>query len=215
MKKTLVLLALFAFTGIVSAQTQKGSVLLGATTNITGGFSDFGLLQGLMPSNQLSIGFGKTTQSYDGEKYTSKWNAINISPTAGYFVADGFMVGASLGFLSFGSKSEGADEENRVNIFSASPMLRYYFKQSGKVRPYAEARGGFMNVSSNDDGDDSNSATLYGAKVGGAIFIGDRTSLDLFLDYNGTSSKDDYFEGTIKTTTSVFGVGVGFSYFLK
>ena len=94
-------------------------------------------------------------------------------------------------------------------------MLRYYFKQSGKVRPYAEARGGFMNVSSNDDGDDSNSATLYGAKVGGAIFIGDRTSLDLFLDYSGTSSKDEGFEGTIKTTTSVFGVGVGFSYFLK
>ncbi|MFN0174016.1 MAG: outer membrane beta-barrel protein [Saprospiraceae bacterium] len=215
MKKTLVLLALFAFTGMASAQTQKGSVLLGATTNITGGFSDFGLVQGLMPSNQLAIGFGKTTQKYDGEEYTSKWNAINISPMAGYFVSDGFMLGASIGFLTVGSKDEGDDDDSRVNIFSASPMLRYYFKQSGKVRPYAEARGGFLSISTNEDNDDSETATLYGAKVGGAIFIGDRTSLDLFLDYSGTSSSDEVFEGTVKTTTSVFGVGVGFSYFLK
>jgi len=130
-------------------------------------------------------------------------------------VADGFMLGASIGFLSLGSKEEGDDDESRVNIFSASPMLRYYFKQTGKVRPYAEARGGFLTINTNGDDDDSNSATLYGGKVGGAIFIGDRTSLDLFVDYSGTSSKDDFFEGTIKTTTSVFGVGVGFSYFLK
>ncbi len=133
----------------------------------------------------------------------------------GYFVADGFMLGASIGFLSLGSKEEGDDDESRVNIFSASPMLRYYFKQTGKVRPYAEARGGFLTINTNGDDDDSNSATLYGGKVGGAIFIGDRTSLDFFVDYSGTSSKDDFFEGTIKTTTSVFGVGVGFSYFLK
>lgn len=215
MKKAVMFLFAFACAGAIFAQTQKGSVYLGATTNLTGGFGEVSLISGTMPPNQVAIGFGRTTQTYDGDKYTSKWNAVNISPMAGYFVADGFMVGAGLGFLTIGSKDDGDDEEFRVNIFSAAPMLRYYFKQDGKVRPYVEARGGFMNISTSDDDDDPYKVTLYGGKVGGAIFIGDRTSLDLFVDYTGTSNKSDGFVGEMKTTTSVFGVGAGFSYFLK
>lgn len=215
MKKSILVLALFAMIGALSAQTQKGSVFLGATTNLSGGFADANLLQGIMPSNQLSIGFGKTVEKYGNEKYTSSWNAINISPTGGYFVANGLMLGASAGLMLLGSKDEGDTEENRATILAITPMVRYYFKQSGKMRPYAEVRGGILNVSYNDETDPYD-ATLFGGKVGGAIFIGDRTSLDIFIDYNSSSSKDQNdFVGDIKTTSSVFGVGAGFSYFLK
>ncbi|MDO8367506.1 MAG: outer membrane beta-barrel protein [Saprospiraceae bacterium] len=221
MKKTFTLLALLFSASISFAQTTKGSIFLGASTNLTGGFGDFSHLFGILPANQLAIGFGKSTKTFEfkDDIHITKWNSVNVQPMAGYFVADGFMIGAGIGFLTHGYKEETNADEFRTYIFSAAPMVRYYLKQSGKLRPYLEVRGGFMSVSTNKDLEllyleTPYSATLYGGKLGGAIFIGDRTSLDLFADFTGTFRRDEFVEFS-KTTTSSFGIGAGLSYFLK
>jgi outer membrane protein len=195
---TFLLLALCAFAA--DAQTQKGSFMLGGTTNIFGGF-------GGGVSNQASIGFGKEKSKLGSAETSYKYTLINVSPNVGYFVADGFLVGISVGILNFNTDLEFFGDELDFTVSTVTPMLRYYFNNAAKTRPYGEIRGGIVSVNS---GGDSESASILGAKAGAAIFLNEKVSLDLFLDFSSTSDKED----GVKFAQNIFGFGVGFNVFL-
>lgn len=200
MKNLFSLIFIFALASSLAAQTQKGSVMLGGSTNIFGGFG------GGVPS-QATIGFGKEKTELGGEEDSYKYTIINFSPNMGYFVSDGFMVGLNLGILSFNSDIEFFGEELDLTVTTITPMLRYYFNNTAKTRPFGEVRGGIVSVSS---GGDSESATILGAKAGAAVFLNEKVSLDFFLDYTSTFDKED----DIKSAQNIFGFGLGFNFFL-
>lgn len=77
MKNLCALLLLLAFAANLSAQIQKGTVLLGGT-----------------------VGFNNVSE--EGEGLTS----VNVSPNAGFFLSDRFAVGTSLDFVLVASDGE-------------------------------------------------------------------------------------------------------------
>jgi hypothetical protein len=221
MKKQLFIIsALLIWASVVTAQPQKGNVLIGTSANINGGYGlgAFGLFSSF--PNQVGIGFGSIKSSTNGQDDDEKikYSTFNVSPNIGYFITNDFMLGANVGLLNIKAKLE--DEEAEIaNIISFTPMLRYYIPAgSTKLLPYLEARGGIAQSKYGDDDDDKQNATLFGGKIGGAIFLKSQVSLDLFLDYTNATVKEEYdFGGTTrkdKTVDSSFGFGLGLSVFL-
>lgn len=211
MKKifTLLCLALLASTAI--AQTQKGSVMLGTSAN-----AGLGTLLSLFAENRpgannAGVGFG--TEKYDGEKVSSS-TTFGLAPNVGYFVANNLMVGLNFSISTTSNKDEGDDESYGNTLTSFQPMLRYYFMTT-KVRPYGEMRGGILNFKDKEE-DEGDSATVFGLKGGAAIFLNEKVSLDLFLDYTmGFNNEEDDFTGEeIKNTSTLVSFGAGFSIFL-
>jgi hypothetical protein len=201
MKNLFSLISIFALASSLAAQTQKGNVMLGGSTNIFGGYG------GGVPS-QATIGFGEEKTESGGFEDSYMYTVINFSPNMGYFVSDGFMIGLNLGILSFNSDLEFFGEElDLTTVTTITPMLRYYFNNTAKTRPFGEVRGGIFSVSS---GGDSDSATILGAKAGAAVFLNQKVSLDFFLDYSSTFDKED----DVKSAQNVFGFGLGFNLFL-
>jgi hypothetical protein len=211
MKKILTLPLLALLVSAAIAQTQKGSFMLGTSAGTGVGTVIALFTENNSSANNTSVGFG--TEKFDGEKVSSS-TTIGLSPNVGYFVADGLMIGLNFSIFSTSNKDEGDDERYGSTLTTFQPMLRYYFTTT-KVRPYGEVRGGILNFKDKEE-DEGDSATLFGLKGGAAIFLNEKVSLDLFLDYNmGFNNEEDEFTGEeIKNTSSLVSFGAGFSIFL-
>lgn len=194
------LICLFALLATVAnAQTSKGSWLLGSTVglsmgaplNVTGPAAD----------NHAGVNFLNTTLKSGSVKTNLNSTILSIAPGAGYFVGDGLMVGlnVNLANVSF--------EGQHSTYFSFTPQLRYYFMQTGKVRPFGEARGGLLFVS--EPNNTNYTTNLFGFRGGVAVFVNDKVGLDILLDYTRGSHG-----GNDSVTNSAFGVGFGFDIFL-
>ena len=193
------------------AQTQKGSFMLGTTTNLVGVFS------GTQP-NQTSIGFGKNKV---GDNLEEKYTNFNLSFNAGFFAADGLLLGVNLGGWNSHTTLSLKDEEGKVVSESKDqwtdveimPVGRYYLNRDQKLQFFGELRGG-LQVQKVNDGD-ATAGAIFGAKAGGAYFLNQKVSLDFFFDYSGAFSEQNNTGGT---TTQEFdsgiGLGIGFSFFL-
>ena len=196
------------------SQIEKGMVLIGNTTNFLGNFNTLGA-QGF--SNNAGLMFGKQKVKYEGSSFNfeSETNitSFNLSPTAGVFASDNILVGASVGFWIYRLKDED-DDKDGVTVTSFAPFVRGYFKTEGKALPFAEVKGGLLNVKQVDSDDPADNLSFFSAKIGGSFFVGKRTSIDLFLDYNYSRSKDEEGSETATNTISFFGAGVGLSIYL-
>ena len=202
-----ILFTYIILTSAIQAQTEKGNYMLGGSTNIIGGYA------GALP-NQLSLGFGKNKSGSLETTYTN----FNLSSNGGYFVGNGLLVGCNIGMFYGNYKETNTtpvpDEVNEYHFtnFSVAPLVRYYINQGSKTQYFAEARLG-LAIQKFDE-EDSDDIALVGAKVGAAIFLSKKVSLDLFFDFSGGRSK---FEEN-GTTTTVFdsdmGFGLGFDIFL-
>jgi hypothetical protein len=211
MKKILTLLWLASLASAAIAQTQKGSVMLGTSANAGLGTLLSLLAENRPGANNTSVGFG--TEKYDGEKVSTS-TTFGLAPNVGYFVANNLMLGVNFSISTTSNKDEGDDESYGNTLTTFQPMLRYYFN-SAKVRPYGELRGGILNFKGRQE-DEGDSATVFGLKGGAAIFLNEKVSLDLFLDYTmGFNNEEDEFTGEeIKNTSSLVSFGAGFSIFL-
>jgi outer membrane protein len=199
----------------LQAQTEKGSWLIGSTTQLTGGLSGVG------------IGFGTITQrsSFTNDEDKVNTFSFNINPVAGYFVAKDFAVGLSVNY-GYGRSTfdQGADEKSIFSAFGVSPFARYYFSSGAKFRPFAALSGSFtrsnttLTLGANDDSDRSYNIYGFDLGAGGAFFLSNKVSLDLFVNYgfrSGTSETSILGRNvSLKDTQSNLGIGVGFSIFL-
>lgn len=214
MKSKIVFLMVFVWTSVFAqGQLQKGMVMLGGTSNIVGNLSVFSIGNS---TNNVGFQFGKTKTKYEStgfdDEYETKVTAFNFNPNVGIMATNNLMVGMSVGVFSM-KIGEGEDEE-KFTVTSFNPFVRGYFKNEGKILPYLEARGGITSIKYGDDDEDKESAPFFGGKLGGAIFLNSKVSLDLFVDYLYSKDKEEDGSTKITNTSSSFGFGLGFSVFL-
>jgi hypothetical protein len=197
----------------VSAQTQRGTWLLGTSSQLTGGFGGYGWAGDNPTDNQVSLGFfTRNIQNPDGSNNRSSAIVVNAAPSVGYFVADGLLVGGSVGLFHFSDN----DFIGGITAVSATPAVRFYLPGSRRLRWYGEGRGGATYRWSTLGDEDGGSETrpLWGGKLGAAWLVSPKTSLDFFLDYTGTRFHEEVVGNRYTVTESTFGLGVGLNFFL-
>ncbi|MDV3951396.1 hypothetical protein CMT77_04110 [Elizabethkingia anophelis] len=196
MKKNL-LIGAFALLGFAaSAQTEKGSWVVGGSTSI--GF------------NNVSTKVKSDNTTFDGPKV----NTFTIAPSAGYFVIDKLSVGLDLAYTNATTKYDGA--KTTSNAFAILPTATYYFTDNSVIKPYLGAGIGYAsNTEKEEYRGKSNEYTVDGfawkVKGGFAYFFTPSIAADLGLSYSQFSNKDN----GVRTNVNTFGVGVGLSVFFK
>lgn len=133
-----------------------------------------------------------------------------VEPQGAYFFTNSWMAGlrAPMSFKS---------NEYKIAVV---PFVRYYVPIKGHVRPFFELNFGhdwrvIINVS--DTPNNLDNSWLYGARAGGAFFLNQHVSIDLFLYYTGQNSR--YKNGATGEVgepllKQYFGVGAGFQIYL-
>jgi hypothetical protein len=123
--------------GFVNAQTDKGRILLGAS-------SDFGL--SFTGYDFIHFGYSSSKFKPDGSSYvednSSKRTSMSLLPKFGYFVADNLALGLD---FTFGlSKYNGSNSNTKSisRLLSTGPFVRYYIPTS-KVLPFVEVNSSF------------------------------------------------------------------------
>ena len=196
MKKNL-LIGAFALLGFAaSAQTEKGSWVVGGSTSI--GF------------NNVSTKVKSDNTTFDGPKV----NTFTIAPSAGYFVIDKLSVGLDLAYTNATTKYDGA--KTTSNTFAILPTATYYFTDNTVIKPYLGAGIGYAsNTEKEEYRGKSNKYTVDGfawkVKGGFAYFFTPSIAADLGLSYSQFSNKNN----GVRTNVNTFGVGVGLSVFFK
>lgn len=127
-----------------------------------------------------------------------------VEPQTGYFFNQSWLVGLRTP-LSFKS--------NEYEI-GALPFVRFYFPVQGNIIPFVEANGGYnlrVIIGLDDEPNVNENSWVFGARGGGAFFLNDRASIDLFLFYTGESAT---FDGSDPLLKQFAGVGAGFVVYL-
>ncbi|MFN8247249.1 MAG: outer membrane beta-barrel protein [Ferruginibacter sp.] len=168
MKKSLLVMAMICLVFTASnAQTSKGSWLVGG---------------GISFSSSKTGDFKQTDFAF--------------TPGAGYFFANNFAAGATVGFAS--SKEEG---EDAATLFSFNPFLRYYFVELGpKAKLFGNGSFGFGSAKISGE---SESFTAWEISAGPAIFLNPHVALEIAVAYGSTKFKD------ADDATNTFGAKVG------
>lgn len=175
MKKTILLstLLILGFTGITHAQLQQGNLMLG---------SDIG--SGLV-SNTSSGLFGLNFGLNEGAGYN-----VGISPKAGYFIKDNFMLGAvvNLGFAK-SAKTNGFSTQSTT--YGIQALTRYYLSPGERGvdnllkegRFFMEATAGVAGVNVKNGA--TTNGFAFGVGPGYSYFVSDNVALETTLKYNG------------------------------
>ncbi len=224
MKKVLMMSA-FALIGIMNAQTEKGSWVVGGTTTL--GFSS--------QSSKTKYNGNST----DGPKQST----FVISPSVGYFVANKIAVGLDLALLSQTVKNESTgsytiSSKATQTTISVLPTATYFFKSDSKLIPYLGAGVGYASSKTkytysgyegNESQEDTTDGFAWKAKGGVMYLITPSIGLDLGVSFSQVSGNTDYPNyvynewgmieqvGTykVKNIENTFGFVAGFSFFFK
>jgi hypothetical protein len=132
MKKSTLLLACFALTSTLFAQTEKGSRLIGVG------------IGSLSYTNSDS----KTSYSNTATVYNSEGNSFSISvnPNIAWFIQDNLALGGGLSLSFYKSESNSSNTSSSTTSNSKStqpsvyisPFARYYFSGSKTGKPFAQ-----------------------------------------------------------------------------
>ena len=135
MKKTVIgLCLLLVLTGLALPQNKMGTWFLGTSIG-SAGYSFSHSESGSDSNTNLSI--------YDSNSYN-----FSIYPSIGYYLQDGFVLGAYLSLGYYGAKSDSSYNYNTSTsiskykqlYISVGPFVRFYLGQEGgKGRPYVHA----------------------------------------------------------------------------
>lgn len=205
MKKLLLVAAMAVFAG-ANAQMQKGSWVVGASTNL--GFNSV--------NTNSKATFGGVTVEEDATV-----NTFNVNPSVGYFVMDNLAVGLDFGYTNASQKED--DYKFITSMVSVMPNATYYFYNEGNFIPYLGAGAGYAAVTYKEKESGSSYSETYDGFAwkgkGGVVYlINKNLGLDLGLSYTQFNNKEtDTVMGstvTQKNKVGTFGVNVGFSIFL-
>lgn len=209
MKKGILLILFMALLVTGHAQTEKGNYLLGFGTAI--GIGENEGLMGLAFSNS-TIKDGNATVS------ETKLTSLFITTKTGYFVADNLATGLDLaGSFSSGSSSVASfDLESQNSFIGIGPFVRYYFP-TGKILPFAEVNTIFGNRKQSTTGqgvdvENKYAVSNFGGGLGLAFLIGEKSSLDLGLNFNSTNLNQKGTE--IKNSQNTLGLRLSFTIYL-
>lgn len=228
MKKQIltVMSAILALT--VTAQTSKGDKMVGAS-----------LVYGYYSNNDNTTSYSNTATVYN-----SKTNSfyISLAPNVAWFLADNLAVGGVLGLNYSHSKTKSSNTGSPATSESTSsypgisigPMVRYYFGNSDKAKPFVQVDGsiGFYpyKTTSSSSGGSSSETTgkpkgTYnaGLSFGYEQFVSDHVGLYISLGVNYMSDKITYdykptpgtgYSYTITNKKILVPINVGFQFHL-
>lgn len=123
-------------------------------------------------------------------------NEFNLGLGAGYFVIDGLAIGLGIQYASSSTVVKYADEdifgddyESSENELIISPLVRYYFGESGVWTSfdYAIATISMDDSDGSYDDDEFPKRSAMNLKVGYAISLNDYVSLNPMIGYNLTT----------------------------
>ena len=183
MKKIKIIIAVaLLFTVNANAQITKGNWMVGGTLNLSSAES--------------------TSISNDIE-YKTKGSGFSVNPNLGYFIADKFCIGTSVGF--YFSNPEG-DNNNSTGI-TVGPFARYYFLNTEKtVNIFANVGYGYSS-SKTENGYKSHSIG-YLFSAGPVIYFNSSVGLEMSLNYRTSKNNLD-------SKYSQLFLGVAFQIHLK
>lgn len=167
------------------------------------------------------------TQSYDGisqiqkgqwiiggdagfsyfKYYTTKTSSFSLSPTGGYFILNQLAVGLRPSYVAEFNTTQ-AGGKSRESLISVTPFIRYYFlSYERKLNFFADGGfgyswGKFKNYSNPDF---KYHSKIISFKAGPAIFLNERTALEITLGYNHS------IRGSLGDTLGIssFQIGLG------
>lgn len=187
-------ISLFFSIGLLNAQTQKGTIYIGASAGLG---SAFGETSG--ESNTIAFGVS-SNNGVNGNKKT----AFGLSPHIGYFIENNLMAGLNLNVYS----SSNDMPSNTENLMRLGPALRWYGGE-GKFRATMEAS---VLVGASKNGNTKYSHLGFSGGPGIAWLLNERMSLDLqaLAEYDSSKLKnqDEHF------AAHRFGFRVGIGVFL-
>ena len=159
--------------GLTNAQINEGTYMLG---------SDLG--SGLVSSSNSGL-FGFNFGLNDGVGYN-----LGLSPKAGYFIRDNFLIGAIVN-LGFTKSPENNGISTKTTVYGVQALTRYYLSLRESEVDNFLSRGTFflennfglsgINVS---DGPTTNGFS-FGFGPGYAYFVSPNVALETSLKYNG------------------------------
>jgi len=205
--------------GFLSAQTGKGKILTGLSSNISLGSG----------SDLMQLGYSsvKTKSDADGFEETDPATMLsfNLSPKIGYFVAENFAIGLDLNFGLLSTK-DGEDEyEHKIiqSALSIGPFVRYYIPTE-KVLPFFELGAAYGtgttkfdytdNTNLEDDEYKSSVMSLRGG-VGLAAPLGEKVMFDVLAGYSSMTIKDiEDNPSNERTIMGTVGLKLGFTVLL-
>ena len=235
MKKLFTILCIVVLTFSLSAQTEKGTFLIGLNTGLGYTSTNITDIEGMGGSS-----WGDT---YD-EQSSSTFN-LNLTDFSGllesvkfrYFVADNFAVGLDLIYTSYGYKQDFVEDYN-VNVsndlhetttrFTIQPGVRYYIPIAGGSffgqLSYAIGSETYsLELSEQDDPDDQITAySALGFGVGYSMLINDNISIEPLLGYSmltqtqvdgGMSSTGAVADYVVKQSQLSLSIGVTMSLY--
>jgi outer membrane protein len=183
--------------GSLFAQIEQGKFFINAQSNISFSSMD------------------RELKSDGDDQDLGKIKKFEFSPSLGYFVGDGLLVGLAVPFSS--EKNEDGDGDYiKTNQIGFMPFARYYFNNGGsKTKPYFH--GGFGIGSATQKDNDSNEADyrLSSYELGGglAIFFHKNIAVDLGLGYSSSTMKPkDDNDNDAKLVTNGLSFKVGFTF---
>lgn len=139
---------------------------------------------------------GNLGYSFEGDAFS-----INLSPRAGYFVADGLAIGAQLALGLTAIKGE-----DDIYNYGISPFVRYYFPRGASASGRFFGQGD-IGIAGSKPGRDVSLA--LGANVGYAHFITQTVALEVMAGYNYSKANINSGGGQ-----SGLGLSVGFQIYL-
>lgn len=216
MKKCICFAAFMITIGLLSAQTNKGRILIGASSafNVIGdGGETIGLGYSSIKEKSDADGF----EEQDPDKRLS----VNLSPKIGYFIMNNLALGVDLN-AAFTNHVYGYDgDKHKQTQISAGPMVRYYLPIS-KLLPFVEVGGSYGSVSSvykfnnsiRDDFEEKGSLMSFGGGLGFAAPLGEKVTFDVLANYTSLTytSKDDNDDNE-RTNFGTLGLKIGLSIF--
>jgi len=154
-----------------SAQLEKGKILVGGRTN-------------------MSFTSVNENHAYDGSSVGEiKTQMFEFSPEIGYFVMDGFAIGANISYRSVKGKIGDGDWSDPSRYTGISAFGKYYLDY-GQFKPFGMAKLGFMAQSQGSDDADKYRGLSIGFGVGGAYFITESIAFEAGLVYDYTKFKN-------------------------
>jgi opacity protein-like surface antigen len=127
---------------------------------------------------------------------------ISLSPNAGYFLLDHFLLGARVGyeFSELGT--------TKVSAFDIGPFTRYYFRGK-RARPFGEFDLDFQSAKLTTDlGSSTESAVGFFVGGGLALFLNDNVALETILGYKNIKVEN-------KDGTGGFNMRIGFQVYIS
>jgi len=206
--KRIVTLGIILFLGTQGfSQIEKGTFLIDGSSSI-----DFS--NDRITDTDPSDYFNSESKDNQGQ--------INANVLGGYFIIKGLVVGVQLDYNNVYQTSESTITDDKsslsINSFSVAPTMRYYIGDIGLWGQVSYGLGKQIQKYEDSDFDieDMMSSTIgdLGIKLGYAIFLGEKVSLNPSFGYSMKRIKSettDFFTGeTIDVTQKTAGINFNF-----